>query len=155
MTDIEIIERKLMQYSIIQKRVESLVKEGERLDLLQIALKLGPKDAEGSDLTLPRVQHAAPQGWIYNFGKACDQLLGKTEQLSGEIADCAKKQIEIRMMVERANLDEDEKLYCELRYFKGLRHSEIGNAEYLDVGRSKLTELRKKALKKISAANLY
>lgn len=145
MTQIE-AEKKLMEYAILEKRVETLMKQSKRAGLVQIALSQGPKDIKPTDLTEPRIQ-CSHEPWIDRFFKAYERLNKKLDQISDEMQTCLERQTDIRIMVEGAGLDDDERLYCNLRYFEGKTVKEL-EAEWKS--KAWLADVKKTALQKIT-----
>ncbi len=142
------IEQRLLEYSILTLRINSLIEETTKSTLRNIALKLGPSDIKTSDMSKQRMQTSSPQDWIYYFEKECAKMTAQTEGMKQEIYDCLEKQENIRMMVDAADLSEKQKLYVQLRYYQGklvkVVASEMGynNTE-------SLKKIRREALKKI------
>lgn len=145
-------EIKLQNYPILEARINSIIKELQKLDLRDVALSMGPSDIKIPDLTETHVQHSHKE-WVDEFLDKFEQLAAKKKIISDEMADCLEKQNGIRLMVGRAGLDENESLYVELRYYGG--HSVKEMTEMWPNGRSDtwLSDIRKSALQKIADKN--
>lgn len=143
------VESLLNEYIILEKRFEALMNQSKKTGLMQIALSLGPKDLKGKDLSEPSARTSHGE-WVDEFERACEKLRRKVQFITDEMAECLEKQDEIRLMLQRAELDENGKLYCELRYIEGHSVKEI--TELWPNGRSDtwLGDIRKDALQKIA-----
>lgn len=149
----EQIEKQLLEYHVLTQRLDAISKSAEKDTLKKIALSLGPSDNTVRDITQPRTQSQTLQSWLYNFDRACELLMKQQEHMDDEVVEILNKRASIRLMVDNARLTEQEKLYCELRYYQGIQLEDIAEEGLMDAKKTKLKDIRKDALKKISEGN--
>ena len=150
MTKEEQIEKKLLEYHVLTQRLDALSRSAEKDILKKAALSLRPSDNMTQDVTRPKVQTSSPQSWVLDLEKAFDRLNKRKTQMCDDMIEILDKQADIKLMVDRARLDEKEKLYCELRYFQG-KMAKVVEIE-TGLGESACLALRKKILEKINTA---
>jgi DNA-directed RNA polymerase specialized sigma subunit len=127
-----------------------LEKSAEKMTIQKIALSLKPNENITQDMTRTHSK-TNPQGWLYNFERACEILLKQKEEMDEEYEKYALRRAEIRRMITRTELDIIERQYVELRYIEGLSAGAIIND--MQMSETKLRDIRKNSLKKIGAAN--
>lgn len=147
------VENKLQEYIILEMRIETKIGELRKNAYRDAAIQMGPKDVTAYDATqIPA--HTNKGDWLDEFLGRFESIARKQKIISDEMSDCLKRQIEIRDMVDRAGLDDDESLYCELRYFKGHAVKELSNLWPNQKSPTWLNDIRKSALQKIASKSV-
>jgi hypothetical protein len=143
------VEKWLSEYTIIEKRIDALYKQAKRPHLRDLALKLGPRGDKNMAVDTEQVRVDGghrPVPWIVDFEKLYPKLGEISDEITDQILACEHELADRRMVVGRADLTNEERLYIEQRYFLGMSVKEM---ERDGVGRNKLADTKKSALEKI------
>lgn len=142
-------EKWLSEYTIIEKRIDALYKQSQRPHLKELALKFAPKGDKNMAVDTEKVRVDGghrPVPWVIDFEKLYPKLKEISDEITDQILECEHELADMRMVVGRAGLTNEERLYIEQRYFLGMSVKEM---ERDGVGRNKLADTKKSALEKI------
>lgn len=142
-------EKWLSEYIILEKRIDALYKQSQRPHLKELALKFAPKGDKNMAVDTEKVRVDGghrPVPWVIDFEKLYPKLKEISDEITDQILECEHELADMRMVVGRAGLTNEERLYIEQRYFLGMSVKEM---ERDGVGRNKLADTKKSALEKI------
>lgn len=146
------VESWLSEYLILEKRIDALYKQSQRPHLREMFLKMGPKGDKNMavDTEATRVDGGkSPIPWAVNLESVLAKVKEISQDISDNIMDCVRQQMDIRCAVDQAGLTHEEYLYVEQRYFLGMSVKEM---ERDGCRLTRLKEIKMSSLKKICAA---
>lgn len=142
-------EKWLSEYTIIEKRINALLQQSQRLHLKELALKLGPKGDKNMAVDTEKVRVDGghrPVPWVIDFEKLYPKLKEISDEITDQILECEHELADRQIVVGRADLTNEERLYIEQRYFLGMSVKEM---ERNGCRETRLLQIKRSALKKI------
>lgn len=146
MQEIQDIEKKLYKYAEYQRRIKELQQQIDEVLQQHNALLDGMLKAPSLDDV--RVQGGLTSDPVFSaVQKMIDVYGARIEAIKNEISNLFYLVDDIMRTVNEAGLTEAERQYVQLRYFEGLRVSQI--AARMDYSEKQVWRLKQSALKKM------
>lgn len=143
-------EKWLSEYTIIEKRINALLQQSQRPHLKELALKFAPKGDKNMAVDTEKVRVDGghrPVPWIVDFEKLYPKLRKISDEITDQILECEHELADRQIVVGRADLTNEERLYIEQRYFLGMSVKEM---ERNGCGETRLKQIKRSALEKIA-----
>lgn len=148
MQEIQDIEKKLYKYAEYQRRIKELQQQIDEVLQQHNALLDGMLKAPSLDDV--RIQGGFTSDPVYSAVQRMIDVYGtRIESIRNEISNLFYLMDDIMRMVNEAELTEAERQYVQLRYFEGMRASQV--AAKMDFSEGHIRKLKNSCLLKIGA----